>query len=132
MLSSRCLSLPFLVIQDLELNNRKPPSFHLHVGLSRGFPSPQPEMDDLLSDILLESMRLFLNASLLRQNSRTNTETDDSEELKAQHEGTNIQSLMVYFETAGKANTIKIDGLFPQVIAQKTKQSRFNCGAHCN
>ena len=92
-------------------------------GFSRGFPSPQPEMDDLLSDILLESMRLFLNASLLRQNSRTNTETDDSEEDKAQHEGTNIQALMDYFETARKANTIKMGGLFPQVIAQKTKQS---------
>ena len=99
-------------------------SFNLRPGgISRGFPSPRPEMDDLLSDILLESMRLFLNASLLRQNSRKETEINDSEGDKAQDEETNIEGLMDYFETARKANTIKMGGRFPQVIAQKAKHS---------
>ena len=89
-------------------------------GTSRESRSEDASLNERFSHIMLESVELFLKGSLIRKKSHASEELRVGEGGTGQSELTEIERLMDFMEEARKSDRIKMGGLFPQVIAQKS------------
>ena len=89
-------------------------------GVSRNSQPRETILNRRFSDIILESMKLLLNASLIRkkplQDEKAGSETGDA--VKSQW--TKLQTLMDFVEKTRKSDEIMMGGFFPQLIARKS------------
>lgn len=87
-------------------------------GVARAPASQEPSVDERFSEILLESMKLLLDASLKRKQQHEERAPEikysDGDQL------TTIHRLIEYLDELRKSGKVKMGGYFPQVIAQKS------------
>ena len=88
-------------------------------GVSRESLSQDASLNERFSDIVLESVKLLLKASLVRKNSQAPQDPRAGEGGTGQSEQIKIQMLMDTIDEARNSNGIKMGGVFPQLIAQK-------------
>ena len=89
-------------------------------GFSRDSRSEESDLNQRFSDIVLESVKLLLHASLLRKQSQAIGEPSSEDSGTGQSELTEIERLMNFIDEARKSNGVKMGGVFPQLIAQKS------------
>lgn len=89
-------------------------------GFSRDSRSEDPVLNKRFSEIVLESVKLLLHACLLRKQSQAIGEPSSGDSGTGQSELTEIQRLMDFIDEARKSDGIKMGGVFPHLIAQKT------------
>ena len=85
-------------------------------GVSRESLSQDASLNERFSETVLESMKLLLNASLVRKKSQARAGEVGAD----QSEQTETQRLMDIIDEARKSDGIKMGGVFPQLIAQKS------------
>ena len=88
-------------------------------GIARGIHSVSTDHNDRLSDILLESMELLLNASAMRLTLQTSEELSIKDDSKEQHTLEETRALTHCIEELRASQKIRMGGVFPQLIAQK-------------
>ena len=89
-------------------------------GISNSSPFQDASLSERFSEIVLESMKLLLAASLIRKKSQAPEEPRDTEGGTDQSDLTEIQRLMDFIDKARMSDKIKMGGVFPQMIAQKS------------
>lgn len=89
-------------------------------GVSRESLSQDASLNERFSEIVLESVKLLLKASLVRKKSHAPQDPQAEEAGTGHGEQTKIQRLMDTIDEARKSDGIKMGGFFPQLIAQKS------------
>lgn len=89
-------------------------------GISRELRSEDTCLNTRFSDILLESMKLLLTASMIRKKSQAAKERQLGEGGSDQSELADTQRLMDLIDEIRKSDGTKMGGIFPQLIAQKS------------
>lgn len=90
-------------------------------GISRETQSEDTSLNDRFSEIVLESIKLLLNASLIRKQSQTPEEPRLGDVGTGNNNLTDTQRLMDFIDEVRMSDRLKMGGFFPQIIAQKTK-----------
>ena len=90
-------------------------------GISRQSYCDDIRWNERFSDTVLESMKAALNGSLTSNDSQTAEERHAREAGTGQSESIKIRKLIRFIEKSQKSNSIKMGGLFPQLIAQKSQ-----------
>ena len=89
-------------------------------GVSRESLSQDASLNERFSETVLESMKLLLNASLIRKKSQAPQDPRAGEGGADYREQIEIQRLMDIIDEARRSDKIKMGGVFPQLIAQKS------------
>ncbi|XXG93752.1 hypothetical protein Hte_000001 [Hypoxylon texense] len=123
--------LPHFMLRELLSQNAKPGGtttsndllriLHFNLlpgGLSRSEGSETSTLNDRFSEIVLESVKLLLNASLVRAKSQDGHSTKEIQP-ENQIDLEELQVLMDYIDEVRKSGEVKMGGVFPQVIARK-------------
>ncbi|KAI1149833.1 hypothetical protein F4825DRAFT_429006 [Nemania diffusa] len=123
--------LPHVMLRELLSHDSRPNVAHesndlvriihfnlLPGGLNRSDGSETSALNDRFSDIVLETVKLLLNASLVRAKSQDGHATkkiqpDNQSRLEE------IRALMDYIDEVRQSGEVKMGGVFPQVIARK-------------
>jgi hypothetical protein len=125
-------SLPQFMLRELLSQNLRPrvaPAsadllsiLHFNLtpgGLSRSGGSETSTLNDRFSEIVLESMKLLPNASLVRVKSRDIGHSTEEIQPESQRRLEEVQALMDHIDEVRKSGKVKMGGVFPQVIARK-------------
>ena len=91
----------------------------LPAGFSRVPSMRNLPVDDQFSDIVLESMKLLLEASLVRNRQATGGKESDCQGGMGQGQLKETERLIGFIDEVRQSGTIKMGGTFPQIIAQK-------------
>lgn len=86
-------------------------------GTSRRSGVQEPALAEHFDDTLLESMALLLHASLVRREAQSGRMTEDAVDAM---EHAQIKRLVDWLEQMRKTKEIRMGGLFPLLIAQKS------------
>ncbi|KAF4609847.1 hypothetical protein G7Y89_g15776 [Cudoniella acicularis] len=89
-------------------------------GISREGRSEEIVLNNQFSDIVLETVKLLLNPSLVHKKSQANGDSFGGEAGTGHSQLTEIQKLMDFIDEAWKSGNVKMGGVFPQLIAQKS------------
>lgn len=96
-------------------------SFELRPGgVSRAQQCKDTELNQRFSDLLLESVKLFLDGSIRRRMSSADERTENDKGIVDDRELKDVQRLSNCIEEAQKSNSIMMGGSFPYLVAQKS------------
>ena len=87
-------------------------------GITRNSRPQDASINERFSDIVLESVKLLLEAALIRKKSQVPEKSECGQTSMGQSGLPEIQKLMDFIDEARKSDRIKMGGVFPQLIAQ--------------
>ena len=132
-------SLPHFMLQHLLSTNQAPgvsgpplgedavTIHHFNLlpgGIARVPRLEETSLNEHFSDIVLESMKLLLKGSLIREMHQLGLAQVHSEEYNTSESRLKtLQSLMGFIDEIRKSGMIMMGGVFPQIIAQKHPQT---------
>ena len=91
-------------------------------GITRHSRPQDASINERFSDIVLESVKLLLEAALIRKKSQVPEKSEGGQTSKDQSGLPKIQKLMDFVDEARKSDRINMGGIFPQLIAQASSR----------
>ena len=89
-------------------------------GISKDFQRRKTNLNRRFSDTVLESIKLLLNAALIRKESLLETKAGSEKNEIGKSERTKLQTLMDSVDEIRKSDGIMMGGFFPQLVARKS------------